>query len=167
MSRDLGRRWTDITGTVLAPRTVFRLEGDDRRTGVVYVATDTGVYRYYGGGVPVCLDSRAGLEAIRLRPGACSAIPEPGHATGPATGSSAAGDVIAVEVANVAAGSGFVSLGEVECLVDNGEISLVSLDTPDPAPGRALAILARSAGATDYGYSSSGMPRRPALGDCP
>ena len=79
----------------------------------------------------------------------------------------AAGDVIAVEVANVAAGAGFVSLGEVECLVDNGEISLVSLDTPDPAPGRALAILARDADATDYGYSSRGLPRRPALGDCP
>ena len=42
-----------------------------------------------------------------------------------------------------------------------------SVDTPDPPPGHALAILARVAGAADDGVSSDDLPRVPARGDCP
>ena len=41
-----------------------------------------------------------------------------------------------------------------------------TLDTPEPAPGKALAILARPAGAIDYGRSSDGLPRLAESGDC-
>src|SRR5262245_7500790 len=43
-----------------------------------------------------------------------------------------------------------VDLGEVECLVEGQDIAFTTLDTPDPGPGRALAILARTLGAQDY-----------------
>jgi hypothetical protein len=157
LSCDLGQSWTDITGA-LAPRTVLRVAADATRAGVVYAATDSGVYRRYGGGSPVCLDARSGLDALALRPGAC-----PPGAPGSAT---LVGDAIAVDPANfVASGTG-VSLGEAECLVNDGDVALVTLDTPDPAAGRALAVLARAQGADHYGASSAGLPRRPLRGDC-
>src|SRR5262245_37209811 len=36
VSRDLGMTWTDVTGTVLAPRTVLRIEAAEPRLGVGY-----------------------------------------------------------------------------------------------------------------------------------
>src|SRR5213594_4031341 len=52
VSLDRGLHWSNITGTVLAPRSIVGLKADAVRIGVVYVATDDGVYRFYGGGFP-------------------------------------------------------------------------------------------------------------------
>jgi hypothetical protein len=158
VSNDLGRTWLDVTGSVLAPRTVFRVEADDRRLGVVYAATDDGVYRFYGGGQLVCHDTRGGLDALRLGKGACL----PSAPTLPLIG-----DVIALELERVVEGPLEVDLGEVECLVSGADVSLATLDTPDPAPGKVVAILSRAASASNYGSSTSGKPRMATLGDCP
>lgn len=232
VSRDLGRTWNDVTGTVLAPRTVFRLEADEKRTGVVYAATDNGVYRRYGGGVPICLDARNGIEAIRLRRGACAAVPvvppppdlsrsqrlqhrpspsgpippiagdviavnpaenlassRPGAAPGPSLagdviavdpagnpasprpgaspGASLVGDVIAVDPASFIEGDATLFMGEAECLANDADITLITLDTPDPAPGRTIAVLARLQDDYYYGFTSFGLGRRPVSSDCP
>ena len=156
-SRDRGRTWSDITGSVLAPLTVFQIASDTRRNGVVYAATDDGVYRYYGGGTPVCLDTRAGMDSLQMSPGPCPSQ------VGPVV----AGDVIAFDVGQFQRAPGHIDLGEVECLIAGGDLSLMTLDTPDPAPGRALAVLARLATGQDYGQASDGRPRRAAAGDCP
>ena len=50
VSRDRGLHWSNVTDTMLAPRSVLDLEVDKVRTGVVYVATDDGVYRFDEGG---------------------------------------------------------------------------------------------------------------------
>jgi len=157
-SRDRGRTWADITGSVLAPQTVFRISSDTVRNGVVYAATDDGVYRYYGGGAPVCLDTRAGMDSILLTPGLCPPA---------APGTAVLGDAIAFDIGQARGESGHIDLGQVECLVAGGDIAFTTLDTPDPAPGRALAILARLAAEPDYGRSSDGRHRRAAAGDCP
>jgi hypothetical protein len=75
--------------------------------------------------------------------------------------------VIALELEGVVEGGPRVDLGEVECLVSGADVSLATLDTPDPAPGKVLAILSRGASASNYGLSNSGKPRVPTLGDCP
>lgn len=158
VSRDLGATWQDITGTLLAPRTVFRLEADDARLGVVYAATEDGVWRHYGGGLPACLDTRGGFEALLLWPGICPPIASPGPAI--------QGDAIAFDPAAVRREADRVDLSEVECLIAGGDVSFTTIDTPEPAPGKAIAILVRPAGALDYGESSDGLPRLPAAGDC-
>lgn len=164
-SGDRGRTWTDFTGSVLAPRTVFRLEADDERLGVVYAATDDGVYRHYGGGTPLCLDTRNGMDALRLWKRACPPIAAGDDAEAP--GPVILGDAIALTLDSIAEGTAQVDLGEVECLVNGEDVAFTTLDTPDPGLGRALVILARLLGAPDYGKSSSGLPRLPSSGDCP
>jgi len=137
VSRDFGATWQDITGTLLAPRTVLRLQADDTRLGVVYAATDDGVWRHYGGGLPACLDTRGGFEELLLSPGVC-----------PLVGSQWAvnpGDAIAFDPAGVTQEVDRVNLGEVECLIAGGDVAFTSIDTPEPALGRAIAILARPA----------------------
>jgi len=171
-SRDRGLTWHDVTGATLAPHTVFRLAADAGRNGVVYAATDYGVFRYYGGGLPVCLDTRAGIESLLLSPGLCPAAAEgaaPGEANAGdgATGPAIAGDAIVFDIGQVSATGTHVDLGLVECLIAGGDLAFTTLDTPDPAPGRALGILVRAAGFDDYGASSDGRPRRAAAGDCP
>ena len=158
VSRDIGASWQEITGTLLAARTVFRLEADDTRLGVVYAATDDGVWRHYGGGVPACLDTRGGFEALVLWPGVCPLIASPGPVI--------PGDAIALDLAGVRREVDRVNLGEVECLIAGGDVAFTTIDTPEPAPGKAIAILARPAGGLDYGESSDGLPRLPAAGDC-
>jgi photosystem II stability/assembly factor-like uncharacterized protein len=158
VSRDHGATWQEITGTLLAPRTVFRVEADDTRLGVVYAATDDGVWRHYGGGLPLCLDARGGLEALVLQPGVCPPIASPGPAI--------VGDAIAFDPAAVRREADHVDLGDVECLIAGGDVSLATIDTPEPAPGRALAILARPNGVIEYGRTSDGLTRLPASGDC-
>lgn len=158
VSRDFGATWQEITGTLLAPRTVFRVEADETRLGVVYAATDDGVWRHYGGGLPACLDTRGGFEALVLWPGVC-----------PPIGSQIPlnlGDAIAVDLGGVRREEDRVELGEVECLIAGGDVAFTTIDTPEPAPGKAIAILARPPGAIDYGKSSDGLPRLPAAGDC-
>lgn len=159
VSPDFGLTWTDVTGTTLATRTIYRLEADDKRVGVAYAATDDGVYRFYGGGLPVCLDTRGGFDALRLEKGACPAARSPGRARW--------GDVVAAELDGLALAGDRIDLGEVECVVADGDIAYTTLDIPDPAPGRAIAILARRRGASDYGTGSGGLPRLASLGDCP
>ena len=158
VSRDFGATWHDITGTLLAPRTVLRVEADDTRLGVVYVATDDGVWRHYGGGLPACLDTRGGFDAMLLWPGVCPPIASPGPAI--------LGDAIAFDPDAVRMEADRVDLGEVECLIAGGDVAFTTIDTPEPAPGKAVAILVRPAGAPDYGESSDGLPRLRASGDC-
>ncbi len=165
VSGDLGRTWADITGTVLAPRTVFRLEADDERIGVVYAATDDGVFRFHGGGIPVCHDARLGLDAVRLWKGECPPIAGAGEfaARFPAI----QGDAIVFEVDRVIDSATHVDLGQVECLAAGGDVALATLDTPDPSRFRALGILSRAAAAEAYGSASSGKPRLASAADCP
>jgi hypothetical protein len=158
VSRDQGSSWSPITGE-LAPRTVYRVEADHHRLGVAYVATDDGVYRFYGGGLPVCLDSRAGIDNLEISPGPCPLIP----GSGPAV----LGDAIAFDLDALRATTTFVDLGEVECLINDGDIGLATIDPPEPAPGHSLGILVRFTGSTDYGASSDGLPRTASFGDCP
>jgi len=158
VSRDLGISWSSITGE-LAPRIVFRVGADHHRVGVAYAATDDGVYRFYGGGLPICLDTRAGIDNLQLWPNACPAVLSPGPVI--------PGDAIAFDLAALVKTSTHVDLGEVECLVDGGDIALATVDPPEPAPGHALGLLLRLAGSTDYGFSSDGLPRQASFGDCP
>ena len=158
ISRDFGATWQEITGTRLANRTVLRLEADDTRLGVVYAATDNGVWRHYGGGLPACLDCRGGLEALLLWPGVCQPV---GSQWPPILG-----DAITFDLAGIRRETDRVNLGEVECLIAGGDVAFTTIDTPEPAPGKAIAILARPTGAIDYGASSDGLPRLPAAGDC-
>jgi hypothetical protein len=159
VSRDFGATWQEITGTLLPNRLVTRLEADDARLGVVYIATDDGVWRHYGGGLPACLDIRGGFESLVLWPGVCPPIVPPGPVI--------LGDAIAFDLAGVRREVGYrVNLGEVECLIERGDIAFTTIDTPEPAPGKAIAILVRPAVALDYGESSDGLPRLPAAGDC-
>jgi hypothetical protein len=153
-SEDLGLTWTPLA-VPAGPLFVLDLEPDASRLGVVYAATDDGVYRFYGGGDPLCFDTRAGIDDIDVRPGPCP----------PSTGA-IPGDVIVGHIDTLATASGWIDLDEVECLVDSGDIALAEIDPPEPAPGTALFILARLEGATDYGPSSAGVPRLPARGDC-
>ena len=152
-SEDLGLTWTSLPAPAGAIY-VFDTESDTSRLGVMYAATENGVYRLYGGGDPLCIDARAGIGDIDVRPGPC------------APGSGAlSGDIIVGSVGALA-GTGSIDLGEVECLVDSGDITPAEITPPAPAPGRALFILARLEQTSDYGPSSGGMPRRPARGDC-
>ena len=157
VSRDLGQTWMPITGA-LAPRTVFDLAADRARLGVAYAATDDGIQRFYGGGDPLCLDTRLGIDSLRLIPGPCTS-PAGGAAVVP-------GDAIAGHIGALRFAGGRVDLGEVECLVDGADIALADIDPPEPPQGEALFILVRLQGASDYGTSSSGQSRRPSLGDC-
>jgi photosystem II stability/assembly factor-like uncharacterized protein len=156
VSRDLGVSWTSITAE-MAPRTVFRIEADQDRLGIVYAATDDGVYRFYGGGLPLCLDTQGGIDHLQLRPGACppSLVPV------------IQGDAVAFDLAAWVLNSFEVDLSEVECLIDDGDIALATLDPPEPAPGQALGLLVRLPGSADYGSSSAGLPRVASFGDCP
>jgi len=157
VSRDVGLTWTPITGS-LAPRTVLDLAADDGRLGVAYAASDDGILRFYGGGEPLCLDTRSGIEALQLLPGLC---PSPVAGTAVVQGDAIAGGLGALRVA-----AGQVDLGEVECLIDSADMALADLDPPEPPQGQVLFILARLRSASDYGTSSAGLPRRPSLGDC-
>lgn len=156
---DFGGHWADVTGTALAARTVFRLQADPGRLGVVYAATDDGVYRHYGGGLPLCLDARAGVDAFVLWPGFCPPIMSPGPVI--------IGDAIAVDLDAVREAGDHVDLGEAECLISRADIAFATIDTPEPAPGKAIGVLARVSGSTGYGVSSNGLPRIPSAGDCP
>jgi hypothetical protein len=158
VSSDLGNSWTDVTGSALVQRMVFRLEADDRRLGVAYAATDDGVYRFYGGGRPLCLDSLGGLDQIRLWPGSCPPIMAPVLAI--------QGDAIAIDPRAIGVNGNEIDLGEAECLIDSGDIAFNTIDVPEPAPGRAVAILLRYEGDLDYGRSSDDLPRLPSRGDC-
>jgi hypothetical protein len=157
VSGDRGVTWEDVTGTILAPRTVFRIEGDEERVGVVYAATDDGVYRYYGGGATVCLDAIDGIDALRMGRGPCPSSPP---------GLPVVGDVIVVEPSRFVEGGTTLFLGEAECVADDADLAPIHLDTPDPAAGRFLAFLARPSGGFGYGVTSGGLLRRPTLGDC-
>ena len=165
VSRDLGRTWSDISGPILGVRTVYRLRADAARLGVVYAATDDGVYRFYGGGLPLCLDTRGGLDALHLWLGVCPPILSPG-ASVTAPGPVIRGDAIAFDLEAVAEADGHIDLGVVECLVDGADIAFSTIDVPEPAAGKAVAILDRLEGDYDYGRSSDGRPRLPAGGDC-
>src|SRR5437867_4294946 len=156
-SSDLGEHWVDITGNVLGPRTIARVQADVERLGVVYAATADGVYRHYGGGQPMCMVATG--DELQLAPGLCPPIQAP-IAELP-------GDAIVVDLDQIRSAGDHIDLGEVECLIDDGGITFVTIDTPDPAPGKAIGILARAPGATDYGTSSDGLPRIPSQGDCP
>jgi hypothetical protein len=134
------------------------LTPDATRLGVLYAATSDGVHRFYGGGAPLCVDVRAGIEAMEVSPGAC-----PPAAGGPGV---LLGDIIVGHAGALAASSGGIDLGEVECLLESVDISLGGIDLPAPAPGRALFILARLDGAAGYGPASDGLPRTPSQGDC-
>ncbi len=158
VSRDFGATWQEITGTLLANRTVFRLEADDARLGVVYAATDDGVWSHYGGGLPACLDTRGGFEALVMSHGVCPPVGSQWPAI--------SGDAIAFDPAGLRREVDRVNLGEVECLIAGGDVAFTTIDTPEAAPGKAIAILARPTGALDYGASSDGLPRLPAAGDC-
>ncbi|HEY3176942.1 MAG TPA: hypothetical protein VGK94_14405 [Candidatus Polarisedimenticolia bacterium] len=157
VSRDFGSSWSAITGS-LAGRTIFRLEADDGRLGVLYAATGDGVQRFYGGGLPLCMDNRAGLDQMVLTPGECPPIM--------ASVIAITGDAVIGEIGSAGPTGSHVDLGEVECVIDSADISLVTIDPPEPPPGRCLFILARPEGSTDYGGSSDGLPRRPSRGDC-
>jgi hypothetical protein len=156
VSRDRGISWTSITAE-LAPRTVFRIEADHDRLGVAYAATDDGVSRFYGGGARLCLDTRTGVDDLRLGRGDCP----------PAVPPAILGDAIAIDVDTVVETSSHVDLGEAECLIDDGDIALATIDPPDPAPGHTLGLLVRLAASPGYGSSSRGLPRVVASGDCP
>lgn len=151
-----------MTAAALEPHLVFRLAADATRVGVAYVATEDGIHRFYGGGLPLCMDLRDGIDELRLRPGDCSAGQ---HSSSNAT-STLWGDAIALELASLEAGPMQIDLGPVECLVQNTDISLVTIDIPEPAPGRILGVLARRMNGTDYGDSNQGLPRIPSGGDC-
>jgi hypothetical protein len=151
-----------VTGPAIAGRMIFRLAADARRLGVSYVATDDGIYRFYGGGLPLCLDTIDGLDAVRLRPGAC-----PPGAPLVASLQTTPGDAIALDPNGVSRGPNHIDLGEVECLIDDGDITLSTVDLPEPASGSALVLLARYDGDADYGDASDGLRRLPAVGDCP
>lgn len=166
VSRDLGTTWSDVTGAALIDRMIFRLEADDRRVGVAYAATDDGVYRFYGGGLPLCLDTINGLDALRLWHGACPPILA-GDPAGRAPVLATPGDAIAFDPDGVTGTASRIDLGEVECLIDGGDVALAGIDPPEPAIGRALAMLVRYAGDPDYGDGSDGLRRLPATGDCP
>jgi hypothetical protein len=155
VSRDRGISWTSITAE-LAPRTVFRVEADHDRLGVAYAATDDGVYRFYGGGAPLCLDTRTGIDDLRLSLGDCPPALTP-----------ILGDAIAIDADATTETSSLVDLGEVECLIDDGDIALATIDPPEPAPGHTLGLLVRLTASTGYGSSSTGLPRVVASGDCP
>jgi hypothetical protein len=158
VSRNLGNTWASITGE-LAPLYIFRVEADLDRLGVAYAATDDGVYRFYGGGFPICLDSRSGVDHVQVWPTACPPVLGPGPVI--------PGDAIALEVEALTQTSSHVDLGEVECLVDDADIALATLDPPDPAPGDTVGFLVRLVGSSDYGSSSGSLPRLASWGDCP
>lgn len=157
VSRDRGWTWSERSGG-LEPRLVYRLSADGRKLGVVYAATDDGVYRFYGGGMPLCLDSRSGIDQIRLVPGSC---PLP-----PTSGASMVGDAIVGNLGSLRFASHHVDLGEVECIIESGGVTLADIDPPAPPPGEALFILVRLEGAADYGVGSAGLSRLPERGDC-
>ena len=157
-SEDLGLTWFPLSPGPSSVARMEEIEPDAGRLGVLYAATDDGVYRFYGGGEPLCVDSRAGLDAMEVHPGACPP-PESGAAA-------IAGDLVVGHVGALSDSPGSIDLGEVECLVESGDISLASIDLPEPAPGSVLFVLVRLDGASDYGASSDGLPRTPSQGDC-
>jgi hypothetical protein len=162
VSRDRGATWTDVTAPTLVPRLVFRLAADATRAGVAYVATEDGVYRFFGGGLPLCMDLRGGIDELRLWPGACST----GQLSSPTSSSTLWGDAIALELDSAETGPIQVDLGPVECLMQDADIAMATLEVPEPAAGRVLAVLARRMNAADYGDSNQGLPRIPSGGDC-
>jgi hypothetical protein len=155
VSRDRGLTWTSITGA-MAPRTIFDLAADDGRLGVAYAATEDGIHRFYGGGEALCLDTRLGIDSLRLVPGLCTTS-EPALLQG---------DVVVGHLGALRFATGEVDLGEVECIIDSADIALADIDPPEPPQGEVLFIVARVQSASNYGTSSSGLPRRPSLGDC-
>lgn len=179
VSQDLGSTWSNVTGEALPNRMIFRLEADERRLGVAYAATDDGVYRFYGGGLQICLDTLGGLDTLRLWPGDCPPIMSPGfsspdqQAAMPAAAPyyqapvpAAPGDAIAFDPDGLLITGNRVDLGEVECLIDGGDVAMATIDLPAPALGRAVAVLVRHDGDPDYGDSSDGHRRLPSVGDC-
>ena len=154
VSRDVGQTWTPISGA-LAPLFVFDLAADASRLGVAYAATEDGVRRFYGGGLPLCVDTRAGIDDLILLGGPC-----------PPSAAPAIGDLVVGHLGALSETSGSIDLGEVECLIDGADISLADIDPPEPLPGEGLFFLARLAGAADYGQSSGGLSRRASRGDC-
>ncbi len=157
VSRDHGGTWSERSGG-LEPRLVYRLSADGRRLGVAYAATDDGVYRFYGGGAPLCLDSRSGIDQIRVYPAPC---PSP-----TAPGASIVGDAVVGDLGSLRLASHQVDLGEVECVVESADVALAEIDPPAPPPGEGLFVLVRPEGTADYGAGSAGLPRLPERGDC-
>jgi hypothetical protein len=155
VSRDLGQTWSSITGA-LAPLSVQGLVADATRLGVVYAATSDGVYRFFGGGAPLCLDSRAGIDQILIDPGPCTAVPS----------GSMSGDVIVGDLGRVRRAGEEIDLGEVECVIDDGDVDVADLDIPDPPSGEVLFLLVRLTGSDDYGTGSGTLLRLPSLNDC-
>ena len=61
-----------------------------------------------------------------------------------------------------------MDLGAVTCVGDDAAAGPVT-DAVDPAPGTGFFYLLRYqhfATTSTYGWSSSGLPRQPSLGDC-
>jgi len=157
-SEDLGLTWFPLSPGPSSVARMEEIEPDAGRLGVLYAATDDGVYRFYGGGEPLCVDSRAGTDAMEVHPGAC---PLPASAAEPI-----AGDIVVGHIGALSVSPGGIDLGEVECLLESGDVSLASIDLPEPAPGTVLFVLVRLDEASDYGASSDGLPRTPSQGDC-
>jgi hypothetical protein len=156
VSRDLGRNWSPHGAPPLSTR-VSDVAGDHHRLGVVYVATDDGVFRLYGGGLKLCVDSRDGLDRIRLGAGACFGIP-------PAVTPQ---DVIVGHLSALKFDGSDVDLGDVECMANDVGFALFALDPPEPAPGDGLFILVREEGELGYGVGDPLPERTAARGDCP
>ena len=152
----LGQTWSSVTG-LLETRSIHRLAVDGSRLGVVYAATDDGVFRFYGGGIPLCLDALAGIDRIQLDSGPCSPPPIAG---------SIIGDVIVGNLAAVRLAEDHVDLGEVECIIEDADVGVAEIDPPEPPPGEVLFVLVRLNGSSDYGIGEVGRPRLPSLGGC-
>ena len=158
MSRDAGRSWTPLRGDALRARRLYDLETDDRWPGVAYVATDDGVYVFFGAGLPLCHDARRGVDETIVWPGECPPILSPGPVR--------LGDTIAVAGDMVRPAPDRVDLGAVNCLIEDADIAFATVDPPDPPPGEVLLILSREEGTDAYGRSSDGLPRLATSGDC-
>jgi photosystem II stability/assembly factor-like uncharacterized protein len=155
VSRDAGRNWSPTDAPPLSTR-IVDVSGDYDRLGVVYVATDDGVFRLYGGGLKLCVDCREGLDRIRLGAGACFGSPQ----------AAAPRDVVVGHLSALRFGGSDVNLGEVECMANDVGLAFFVLDPPEPAPGDGLFILVRENG-SGYDLGGSSAERIPSLGDCP
>jgi hypothetical protein len=158
LSRDMGENWSPITGTRLGTLKINDLEADERLAGLAFVATNDGVYAFFGAGGPLCHDARRGVDEALLWLGECPPIMSPGPVI--------QGDAIVASSTALHADSDHVDLGAVYCVIENSDVAFETIDLPDPPVGEFFMILARQEGDVDYGVSSDGLPRRPSTGDC-
>jgi hypothetical protein len=158
LSRDVGETWTNITGTHLGTLKINDLAADERLAGLAFVATNDGVYAFFGAGSPLCHDARRGVDEALLWLGECPPIMSPGPVI--------QGDAIVASSTALHADSDHVDLGAVYCVIENSDVAFETIDLPDPPVGEFFMILARQEGDVDYGVSSDGLPRRPSTGDC-